>query len=492
MFVILAISFYTSRVVLNALGENDYGTYNVVGGIVVILSFLNSAMMGATQRYLNFELGTKNKARLINVFWTSIRIHAGIAVVVFILGETVGLWFLNNCMNFAPDTIFAANVVYQCSIVSFIATVITVPHNAAIIAHESMAVFAYISIVEALLKLVSALLLLIVQSDKLISYAFFMLITAIIPRYLIYIYSKKNFSECNRSASVEYSKSLSKELLSFSGWSAFGSLGYILHTQGVAIIINIFFSTVVNAAQGIATQVNTIVRGFSDNFLQALKPQVIQTYAAGELDQMHQLMIRGCRLAIYLTAFFVIPIMIECESLLTIWLKNVPEYTVPFVRIILLISLLDSWSPLLATAQNATGEIKTYQVTLTLIGLLHLPFTALFYWMGYAPQSAFYVYLVLTIVLQIVRVLFVCHYVHLSIRDVLFQIILRPGICILLAAIPPIFIHVYFEPGIVSTIIVLVTSIIANLIFIGSIGFTTEERKSVLSLVSSKISKKKH
>lgn len=489
MVLILAISFYTSRVVLNALGENDFGTYNVVGGLVVILSFLNSAMMGATQRYLNYELGTKNDQRLKNVFWTSLRIHFWIAGVVLLLAETVGLWFLNRYMNIDSNTIFAANVVYQCSVVSFLFTVITVPHDAAIIAHERMGVFAYISIVEAILKLASALLLLVVPSRLLIYYAVFMLITSVVPRIMIYQYSARHFVECRHSADIEYSRPLSRELLSFSGWSTFGTLGYILHTQGIAIIINLFFSTLVNAAQGISTQVNTLVRGFSDNFLQAMKPQVIQTYAAGELEQMHNLIIRGCRLAIFLTAFFAIPIFIECEPLLTLWLKNVPDYTVVFVRIVLLISLLDSFSPILATAQGATGKIKVYQVTLTTIGMIHLPLAALFFWLKYPPQSAFYVYLVITIVLQVVRLTFVCHSVKLSYRKVFTQVILRSTAVIIFASIIPFLIRYYNEPSILSTLMVLTACVVANALTFCFIGLTRDERFIVFSAVGNKIQK---
>lgn len=489
MVLILAISFYTSRVVLIALGENDFGTYNVVGGLVVILSFLNSAMMGATQRYLNYELGTKNDQRLKNVFWTSLRIHFWIAGVVLVLAETVGLWFLNRYMNIDSNTIFAANVVYQSSVASFLFTVVTVPHNAAIIAHERMGVFAYISIVEAVLKLASALLLLVVPSHLLIYYAVFMMITSVVPRIMIYQHSVRHFAECRHSTDIEYSRPLTHELLSFSGWSAFGTLGYILHTQGIAIIINLFFSTIVNAAQGISTQVNTLVRGFSDNFLQAMKPQVIQTYAAGELEQMHKLIIRGCRLAIFLTAFFAIPIFIECGSLLTLWLKNVPEYTVIFVRIVLLISLLDSFSPILAAAQGATGKIKVYQVTLTTIGMFHLPFAAFFFWLKYPPQSAFYVYLVITIVLQVVRFGFVCHSVKLSRRKVFIQVILRSTAIIVLASILPALIRYFNEPSLLSTLIVLIASITSTAATFCFVGLTKDERQIVFTAVGNKIQK---
>lgn len=485
MFLIMAISFYTSRVVLNALGESDYGTFNVVGGIVVILSFLNSAMMGATQRYMNFEFGTGDDNKLHTVFCTSLRIHFWIAALIFILAETLGLWFLNRYMNIAPETMIAANVVYQCSVISFLITVLTVPHNAAIIAHEKMGVFAYISIGEALLKLGSALLLLVIPSDKLIGYAIFMLITSSVPRFLMYWYARRNFKECSYSV-YKPSKELTKEMLSFSGWSVIGSLGYIFHTQGMAIIINLFFGTTVNAAQAISTQVNTLVRSFSDSFLQALKPQIVQTYAAGEFKQMHALIFRGCRLAVFLTAFFAIPILIECKGLLVLWLKTLPEYTVEFVRIVILIALIDACTPVLSTAQSATGHIKVYQITLTIIGLFHLPIAALFFCLGYSPISAFMIYLLLTFVMQIVRIIFVCKSITLRKRIFLKEIVLRSGLVLILAFLPPAIIRFFTPESIFSSVIVLTVSIITNLLFIGSIGLTKSERKAVFLLVKAR------
>lgn len=488
MVLIMGISFYTSRIILNALGESDFGIYNVVGGIVVILSFLNGAMTGATQRYLNVEMRRGNLRTLQETFATSINIHLWLSVAVFVLAESLGLWFLNSSMNIPASSMSAANVVYQCSVLSFIATVITVPHNAAIIAHEKMDVFAYISIAEAVFKLVSALLLLIVPSHLLIWYSVFMLITAMAPRFMLYRYSVLHFEECKRPIAENLNRKLACEMLSFSGWNIFGSLGYILHTQGIAIILNIFFGTIVNAAQGISMQVNTLVRSFSDSFLQAVKPQIIQSYAAGELEQMHQLVLRGCRLAIFLTAFFAIPILIECGSLLTLWLKIVPEYTIGFVRIVLLISLVDSFTPIMSTAQNATGKIKSYQVTLTAIGLFHLPLAVLFFWFGFSPIWSFYVYLMLSVVLQIMRVLFVCKSIKLSQKDVFIGLVFRPLTALLLASLLPALLHIYMSSSIYTTIIILVVSCISNTLTIGIIGLTAIERKSIFTLVGNKIS----
>ena len=276
MILIMGVSLYTSRIVLNTLGVEDYGIYNVVGGIVIVLSFLNGAMAGATQRYLNIELGRKDYEKLKKVFTTSLLIHFGVALVIVLLAETIGVWFLSTQMNITPDRMYAAHWVYQFSIAAFIVSVISVPYNATIIAHEKMSAFAYISILEAVLKLVIVYVLIFSPFDKLILYAFLIFIVGVIIRIVYGIYCKRNFQEC-RIESWQVDKPLLKSMLSFSSWTILGNLSYIFHTQGIAIVMNMFFGVTVNAAQGIATQVSAVVKGVVTNFLQALNPQVVKT-----------------------------------------------------------------------------------------------------------------------------------------------------------------------------------------------------------------------
>lgn len=319
MILLLVISLYTSRIILKELGVDDYGIYNVVGGIIVILSFLNNAMASGTQRFLNVEMGHKNQTAVNTVFATSQQIHFCVALLVLIIAETVGVWFLNNYMNIPDGRMGAANWVYQFSVISAILGIFTVPYNAVIISHEKMSAFAYISIIEAILKLLVAFIIIWIPFDKLIFYAALILFVGMINCGVYAYYGFKYFEEC-RHFTLRSNRPMMKQMLSFSGWTVFGNLGYILHTQGIAIVINMFFTVAVNAAQGIANQVNGIVSQFTNNFLVALNPQVVKSYAAGEYYQMHNLIIRGCKMAFCLMSFFVIPLVIEAPIVLKVWL----------------------------------------------------------------------------------------------------------------------------------------------------------------------------
>lgn len=302
MILLLSISLYTSRVVLATLGVSDYGVYNVVGGIVLILCFLNNSMAGATQRFLNIELGKKSEDGVVKVFRTAQYIHLIIAVIVFLLAETIGIWFLNTYMNIPSERMIAANYVFQFSICSFLVSIISVPYNATIIAHERMSAFAYISILEAVLKLAIVFLLMVVSFDKLIFYAALMAIVQIIVRFSYSGYCRRHFIECKKY-SLKYDKDLLHQMMGFSGWTIFGALGSISHTQGISIIINIFFGAAVNAAQSIANQVNMVVNQFVTNFMISLNPQIVKNYAAHDLEQMHSLVKRGSKMFFFLVAF---------------------------------------------------------------------------------------------------------------------------------------------------------------------------------------------
>ena len=399
----MAISLYTSRVVLATLGVDDYGLYYTVGGIVSILAFLNTSMAGSTQRFLNVEMGKNDYEKLQLVFNTSRVIHLCLAVIVFVLAETIGVWFLNNYMTIAPDRMGAANWVFQFSIVSFLITIISVPYNAAIISHEKMSAFAYISVVDAVLRLLIVFLLDLTSYDKLIIYSILMAATSAIIRLIYSWYCIKHFVEC-RKFSLGYDKEYLKKMASFSGWTVVGALGSISHTQGVAIVINMFFSVAVNAAQGIANQVMHVVNHFVSNFMIALNPQIVKSYASGDLESMHTLMMRGSRMGFFLITFFSIPLIIETPVLLAIWLKEVPEYTVIFVRIIIVTSVINSFASPLSAARGATGDIKNYQIVLTALGLLHIPLAWICFEIGYPPYSAMIVYLILIIIMQVCRI----------------------------------------------------------------------------------------
>lgn len=488
MILLLVISLYTSRIILKELGVDDYGIYNVVGGIIVILSFLNNAMASGTQRFLNVEMGHKNQTAVNTVFATSQQIHFCVALFVLIIAETVGVWFLNNYMNIPDGRMGAANWVYQFSVISAILGIFTVPYNAVIISHEKMSAFAYIGIIEAILKLLVAFIIIWIPFDKLIFYAALILFVGMINCGVYAYYGFKFFEEC-RHFTLRLNKPMMKQMLSFSGWTVFGNLGYILHTQGIAIVINMFFTVAVNAAQGIANQVNGIVSQFTNNFLVALNPQVVKSYAAGEYYQMHNLIIRGCKMAFCLMAFFVIPLVIEAPIVLKVWLGIVPEYAVIFMRLVLLISLVNSFSSLLAVSKGATGDIKNYQITLTLIGALHIPFAWVAFELGGGPEYSMYVYLVIVVVLQTLRIWFVCKSINLNIIRYIREVLVRCVTVLVVSSVVPVVMHIILKPSILSTLSVITVSVIGVVLSTLFIGLTSSERNAVLQPILSRIIK---
>lgn len=482
MLLLMVISLYTSRVVLNALGVDDYGIYNVVGGIVVLLAFLNNAMAGSTQRFLNFEMGTQDSDALRRVFSTSIHIHVIVALVVLILGETIGLWFLNTHMNIPELRITAANYVYQFSLITCVVNFLSVPFNATIIAHERMSAFAYISILEGVLKLSVAIAVYYASFDKLIFYGSLMMFVGLINNSCYATYAFRHFAEC-RGVTRHINKDKMREMLSFSGWTIFGNLGYILHTQGIAIIINMFFTVAVNAAQGIANQVNGVVQQFLSNFLLALNPQLVKSYAAGDIEAMHKLIIRGCKFAFCLVAFFVVPLVLETPTILQTWLGIVPEYTVVFVRMVLLILLVNSLSGIFSTSKGATGNIKIYQITLTIIGAFHVPLAWGAFALGYGPEYAMYVYLAIVIILQVVRAWFVCNSLNLSKRRLFSEVVLRCSLVFLIGSVLPAFLHLYLPVSLVSSIIICIVGMVSVAIASLLIALTPHERQVVYAYV---------
>ena len=489
MILLLIISLYTSRVILRELGVDDYGIYNVVGGIIVILSFLNNAMASATQRFLNVEMGRKDQMAVNKIFTTSQHIYFGVALCLLVIAETAGLWFLNNYMNIPDGRLEAANWVYQFSIISAIFGIFTVSYNAVIISHEKMSAFAYISIIEAVLKLLVTFAVIWAPFDKLIFYAALIMLIGMINCGVYVYYGFRHFEEC-RHFTIKTDRPMMKQMLSFSGWTVFGNLGYILHTQGIAIVINMFFTVAVNAAQGIANQVNGIVTQFANNFLVALNPQFVKTYAAGELNQMHNLIIRGCKMAFCLIAFFVIPLVLEAPTMLKVWLGIVPEYAVVFMRLVLLISLINSFSSLLAASKGATGNIKNYQITLTLIGALHLPFAWLAFELGGSPEYSMYVYLVIVIVLQALRIWFVCRSINLSITRYNREVLVKCAAVLMVSSAVPVTMHIMLEQSILTTLSVVTISVIGVGLSTFFIGLTSTERNAVLKPILSRFKNK--
>ena len=395
MILVMAATLFSTRIVLKNLGVEDYGIYNVVAGIVTMFAFLNSSMSGATQRFLTFELGLNDNNRANVVFCQSVVIHILIAVLILVLAETIGLWFVYNKLTIPDERFTAAMWVYQIAILSFLFTVVNVPYQASIIAHEDMSVYAWGSILDVALKLGVAYLISISPYDKLIFYSFLLLLTTIVMFLFYMIYCKRHYTECKCRFLFEEKKF--SEMFSFAGWNIIGNLSFALRSQGSNILLNMFFGPSVNAARGVAQQVEGAVENFVLNFQTASNPQIIKSYALKEYDESTRLVCQCSKFSFFLMIIIGIPILFQADYILTVWLTEVPEYTVIFVNLILLSGIVDSVSKALITYIKATGNVKWYQIIQGGFYILTLPVIYVFLKLGYSPVYSMMIILVFTV-----------------------------------------------------------------------------------------------
>lgn len=487
MLLIMSVSLYTVRVVLNTLGVVDYGIYNVVGGVVSMFAFLSATMASASQRFFSFELGRNNQEQLKKTFSMTITIYAMVAIVILILAETVGLWFLNTKMTIPADRIDAARWIYQFSILSFMMTMFTIPYNASIIAHEEMKVYAYVSIIEVGLKLLIVYLLVLFSFDKLKLYAVLMFLVTTIVTFIYRTYCTRKFSECRFS--FYWNKPLFKQIVSYSGWNLFGALAGMSNNQGINIMLNVFFGPIVNTARGIAYQVSSSVNQFVQNFVTATNPQIIKYYADDNKEQMLALVFRSSKFAFILLFILSMPILLETNFVFTLWLKDVPEYVVLFTRLVIICALIDSLSfPLMTTAQ-ATGRIKKYQSITGSIMLLNLPVSYIFLKIGYPPVTVFYIAIVNSCVCLLIRLYLLRSMVGLQVKRYLANVILPLSIVILTSYIIPLFLKSEMNEGIIKFIVLAIAGLICSVACIFLFGLSAEERAYSMVLIKNLKSK---
>lgn len=423
MFLLMVVTLYTSRVVLSILGINDYGIYNLIGGFVSTFAIISGAMSSAISRYLTFALGKGEENELKKIFSISIEIQIVISIIVIIIAEIVGIWFMNSHLNIPMERLGAANWLFQCSIVTFVLGLLTVPYNATIISHEKMNIFAYLSILEGGLKLVIAYVLSVSPFDKLKSYAILLSLVSVLIISIYIFYCRSKFKEC--TFSLIFDKHLLKRMTSFAGWNFFGNGVGLLNTQGINILINIFFGVSVNAARGIANQIDGSIQMFVNNFYTAMNPQITKAYATSNFTYMHDLICKGTKYAYILMLFFALPIGLETNIVLKLWLKTVPDYAVIFVRLTLLSSLCTVFGNTLVTSVLATGHIKKYQLVMSFWGLINFPLVYLAFKLGYSPVSAYIIFLVIYFILIFVRLFLVKDLIHLSAQKYVVEVFLR-------------------------------------------------------------------
>lgn len=470
----MIVQLYTSRVVLATLGIEDYGIYNVVGGVVAMFGFLNGAMSTATQRYLTYELGKGSQEKLNRVFNTSLQIHAIIALFVFILGETIGLWFIYNKMIIPQERLSAALWVFQCSVVSTMTMIVSVPYNACIIAHEKMSAFAYISVLEVTLKLLIVYLLLISDYDKLIVYALLALAVQLLIRYIYGNYCNRHFIESKLL--WIFDRKLFREMFCFAGWNLWGNCAAVLFTQGINLMLNSFFGSVVNAARAIAVQVEQAILQFSTNFQMAINPQITKTYAQGKYEDMHTLVKRSSRFTFILLFVISLPVMIEAPYILSLWLKEVPEHTVAFMRIILTTTIIDSMARPLMQAAAATGNVRRYQSVVGGILLMIVPFSYIALKAGAAPESVFIVHLLVCILAFIVRLYIIRPMIYLGVWSFIKDTVVKAVWVILLSIPVPLMMHFYLEENFLNVLLICVLSVVIAILFSYLVGLNKNER----------------
>jgi O-antigen/teichoic acid export membrane protein len=479
--LIMLVSLYTVRAVLETLGAEDYGIYNVTAGVVTMLGFLSNSMATASQRYFAFEIGRGDFEQLKKTFSLSFFIYAMIAAAVLLLAETIGLWFVNNKLAIPSERTGAVRWIYQFSIISFVFTILTTPYMAAIIAHEDMNIYASVSIMEAVLKLIVVFLLKLIPLDKLQLYGILLCAVTVLNSGIYRTICGRKYEECKFR--FYWSGDLFREIAGFTGWNLFGACVGIFKNQAVNILLNQFFNPLVIAARGIASTVNAAVVSFSQNFSTALRPQIIKSYAAKNKTEMLKIMAYGCKGTYLLMYLFAFPLILEMPLVLLIWLKNIPGNAILFTRLALIDALIDSVSfPLMAAAQ-ATGKIKLYQSVVGGILLLNLPVSWLILLLGASAPAVMVTAIFLTLSAFIARFLILKHLVNYPLRHFLKEVIIPVGLISALSAIIPFAIHRIFDYGIIRLLTVTGAGFVSVCVFAFIFGLSGTDRIKVKSII---------
>lgn len=485
MFITMLISLYTSRVVLNTLGVENYGIYNVVGGVVATMGVLNGALSTSIQRFLNYELGAGGGERLRLTFSMSLNIYGLFALIFVVLAETLGLWFLNTHLTIPTERLVAANYVYQFSIFTTVVSLLGTPYNAAIVAHERMDVYAYTSILEVVLKLVVVFLLLAISFDKLIGYGLFVACASCAVTAIYYLFCRKHFAECRYR--VCWDGTLFRSLFSYFSWNLFGSAAGVAKTEGLNVLLNVFFNPIVNAARGIACLINNVLMQFFNNFYTAVRPQIIKYYAQGNTREMMDLVFRSTKYSFFLCLLVSLPVLIEAPFLINLWLGQLPAHAVAFTRLIVVISVIDALASPIMTAAHATGRIKLYQFVVGSIMLCNIPVSYCLLKVFANPLIVYWVSLALTATAFVVRLFILKRLINFSIRQYLSGIVLRIAVLTVLSSLLPVALSAILREGFGSSVSVIAVSLLSCCGVIWGLGMNRSERAFVVKAISNKM-----
>ena len=483
MFITMMVGLFTSRVILDSLGVEDYGIYNLVGGFVTIFNVFRAGLISSTQRFITFDLGKGNMNELRSTFSTSLIIFIFISGVIVVIAECIAPWFIQNKLAIPECRTTAAMWVFQFSLITLILNLISSPYNALIIAHEKMAAFAYISIFEAFAKLFVAYAIYISPFDKLIIYGLLLCVVQVIIRFMYSMYCNRHFEESELEWRVNWTKV--KEIYAFTGWELFGSIAVIGYTQGLNILLGMFFTPVVNAARGVAVQVQNLITGFVTNFQTALNPQITKSYACGDITCMNKLIFYSSKLSFFLLYVLSLPVILEADELLSLWLVEVPDYTVIFFRLIIITTMIDAISNPIINAVEATGNIKKYQIVVGSILLLILPISYVVLKLGAAPYAVFIVHVVMSMVAFTARIRIGSRVAGFLCMDFIKHVLLSIIGVMVTSAIIPLLIHLAMPLGWIRMLVVGSISVLCVAIGVYIIGLQRNEREIVGHLQTS-------
>lgn len=490
MMLMMLIGLYTSRVVLSTLGVEDYGIYNVVGGVVTMFGFLNAGLTSSTQRFLTFELGKGNPDRLNQIFVTSQHIHFLISIGIVLLAESVGIWFLTEKMVIPAERMQAAFWCLQLSIFTTVVSIMSYPYNAVIVAHERMSAFAYISLLDAVLKLLLVYLLLLSNADRLILYASLFALEKLLIRLIYNLYCKRHFAECRYRLIINVP--LFKEMFSFAGWNMWSNLAWVCYSEGLNMLLNLFFGPVVNAARAIAIQVQGAIGQLAGNFHLAINPQITKAYAAGQTQDIHRLVYQSSRLTFCLLWICCMPVIMEAPTILHIWLGNPPAYAGTFIRIMLVTMMIECTANPLATSIAATGRIRKCEAIIGSILLSILPVSYCVLRLGAAPWAVFVVHLAIAIIAFIVRLFIVRPMINLNMKEYATMVLYRCAMVCVISLIFPLLTKVIFPAETIYSLLIVVVSLISALVSTYWLALNRAERATIHTKVISSIRKLCH
>jgi len=473
----MGVSLYTSRVILDALGVEDYGIYNVVGGVVAMFGILSGSLSTAISRFITFELAKGDLEKLKRIFSTSINIQIILIAIIVILMETIGIWFLNYKMVIPEERLFAANWVFQFSVITFAINLLSVPYNATIIAHEKMSAFAYISIVDVSLKLIVAFIITYNPFDRLVYYGLLIMIVGLINRSIYSFYSKRHFEEATYH--FVFDKELMKEMFGFAGWNFIGSSSALLRDHGGNILINLFFGPTINAARGIAMQVSSAATNFVTSFTTAVNPQITKSYATGDRDYMMNLVFQSAKFSFFILLLIALPIIVSTPYVLNIWLFDVPEKSVIFVRLILVFVLSESLANPLVVLMLSSGDIRNYQLIVGGFQMLNFPITYICYKLGAPSECVFVVAICISVVCEMSRLIMLKKLVNLPVLDFLKNVYLRVLLVAAVAVVLPLMLKNYLQENFFSFLILTILSVISVAVSSYTIGCTEHDKMVV-------------